>query len=150
MPVKVTAGAVAPSSYSPDMFLEWLIYLPVGVFVLGLLLARRGTLIFELLLAVGLVHMAGGVLVLAMGSPVREASEFALGAGVLAIVVSHALVSHYPLIVAPLVLAVVALGAALRWGEPGGRRIGLMTLAMAIWPLGLLALTLLRFPFSGR
>ena len=59
--------------------------------------------------------MAGGVLVLALGSPVREASEITLGAGVLAIVVSYALVSHYPLILAPLVLSVAALTAALRW-----------------------------------
>jgi len=132
------------------MLLDVLIYVPIGLFFLGLLLARRGTLFLELLLAVGLLHIAGAVVVLAMGSPVREASEITLGAGVLAIVVSHALVNHYPLILAPLVLAVVALGAALRWRPPGGSRIGLMTLAMAIWPLGLLAVTLLRFPFSFR
>ena len=132
------------------MLFEWLTYLPVGLFVLGLLLAKRGTLFLELLLAVGLVHIAGGVLVLALGSSVREATEITLGAGVVAVVFSSVLASDYPLILAPLVLAVVALTAALRWGPPGLRRIGLMTLAMAIWPLGLLALTLLQFPFSVR
>ena len=92
-----------------------LIYVPIALFVLGLLLARRGTVFLDLLLAVGLLHMAGAIVLLAMGSPVREAAEITLGAGMLAVVVIYAFVGLYPLILAPLALALVALGAAWRW-----------------------------------